>query len=203
VIRILRELKIETRRGVYEPAEDSHLLAKHAVACRGRVLEVGCGTGIVSLHCAAANPMNEVEGIDINPAAVQLARKNAEVNGIENAKFYESSFFSNTKGKYDWVLFNAPYLPTEEYEKVKGKVNFAFDGGKTGREVIEKFIELVPEHLNGGGGVLLVASSLSGIDEILRKFSGKGFAAKITDEQPLFFEKMYVISAFFNSFQTR
>ena len=203
MIRIDGKLKIETNEEVYEPAEDSFLLAKHAAKITGRVLEIGCGTGIVSLHCAASNQENAVEGVDVNPAAVSLAKKNAKTNGIKNARFYESDFFSNVTGKYDWILFNAPYLPTEDYERLKGKISFAFDGGKTGREVIERFIAEVPEHLEKGGGILLIVSSLSGTKEIIKKFREHGFDAKIIDEESLFFEKLYVISAFFNGFQPR
>jgi release factor glutamine methyltransferase len=198
---------LETSPDVYSPAEDSFLLARNATACRGRILEIGCGTGIVSLHCARANASNIVEGVDISNAAVVLANKNAKQNKIANARFYESDFFSNidTKAneKYDWILFNAPYLPTSEYEKVKGKINFAFDGGENGRDVIEKFIGLAPSHLKKGGSVLLIASSLSGIDEICKCFSEKGFNTEIIDEEHFFFEKLVVIRAIFNGFQPR
>ncbi|MEM4359103.1 MAG: class I SAM-dependent methyltransferase [Candidatus Bilamarchaeaceae archaeon] len=201
---MFEKIKIETAKDVYEPAEDSCLLAKHAIKCRGRILEIGCGTGIVSLYCAAAHNQNDVEGVDINEKAVALARKNAKANGIKNARFYVSDLFSKTKGKYDWILFNAPYLPTEEYEKLKGKINFAFDGGRTGRDVIEKFVSLAPAHLKAGGGVLLIASSLSGISEICKKFAENGFNAEIIDEESFFFEKLCVIKAcLFNISQSK
>lgn len=197
------EIQIETDSEVYRPAEDSFLFIKHAAKLKGRILEVGCGTGIVSLYCAASDSENTVEGVDINPAAVSLAQRNAELNRIKNVKFYESDLFSNVKGKYDWIIFNPPYLPTSQNEKIKGELNNAFDGGQKGREIMEKFIERAPRHLEKNGGVLLLVSNLSGKEEITGKFESVGLKAKIIDEEALFFEKLYVISAFFNSFQTR
>ena len=86
-------LKIKTLRDVYEPAEDSFLLAKHAKKLNGRILEVGCGCGIVSLECAFSNQKNIVEGVDINRKAVALAKENAKENKIKNARFYYSNLF--------------------------------------------------------------------------------------------------------------
>jgi len=197
------DIRIETDSNVYTPAEDSFLLLKHAVKLKGKILEVGCGTGIVSLYCARANPKNRVDGVDINPAAISISIKNTELNKVGNAAFYESDLFSNVKGKYDWIVFNPPYLPTDRKEKIRGNLNKAFDGGCLGSEVLEKFIDEVPEHLEKDGGILIIVSTAGGKDNILAKLKKSGFKAKIIDEEALFFERLYVISAFFNSFQTR
>jgi len=194
------EIRIDSAPDVYKPAEDSFLLLKHAVRLKGKILEIGCGTGIISIYCAAADPENTVGGVDINPAAVSLAQKNAKLNRIKNVKFYRSDLFSNVKGRYDWILFNTPYLPTKSDEKVEGQLNRAFDGGISGRELTEKFMMEAPEYLKNGGGILLVASSLSGKDELLAGLESNGLKAKIMDEEALFFERIYVIRAFFNSF---
>jgi len=197
------EIRIETDPNVYTPAEDSFLLLKHAIKLRGRILEIGCGTGIVSLYCAEADSKNKVEGVDINPGAVSLAKRNAKLNRIKNARFYKSDLFSNVKGRYDWIIFNTPYLPTQADEKINGEINRAFDGGNFGREVTERFIDEATKHLESRGGILLVVSSLSGKNKIINKLESVGLEPKIIDEEPLFFERIYVISAFFNSFQTR
>ncbi|MDD5760411.1 MAG: class I SAM-dependent methyltransferase, partial [Desulfobulbaceae bacterium] len=83
-------LAISVSSDVYEPAEDSFLLAKHAKVLKGRILEVGCGSGIVSLVNAKANPTNEALGADINPEAIRCAAANAKNNKIPNIKFMES-----------------------------------------------------------------------------------------------------------------
>ena len=56
---------------VYPPSEDSILLIESLDIRRGeKVLEIGCGSGVVSIHCAANGA--EVTSVDINPRAVEL-----------------------------------------------------------------------------------------------------------------------------------
>ena len=89
------EMDIESCEGVYEPAEDSLLLAR-SVRCGNRCLEIGCGTGIISIYCAMSGSM--VEAVDINPLAVKCASENAKRNAVHiTAK--ESDLFSNIAGR--------------------------------------------------------------------------------------------------------
>jgi len=192
-------LKIKTLRDVYEPAEDSFLLAKHAKKLNGRILEVGCGCGIVSLECAFSNQKNIVEGVDINRKAVALAKENAKENKIKNARFYYSNLFSKVKGKFDWIVFNPPYLPTAKEEKIRGKINLAFDGGRSGLEIIEKFARGALRHLKKNGGLLVIASSLAaegnGIEEAVRMLNKNGFKVDVIEEQSFFFERIALLRA--------
>lgn len=187
-------MKIETNDEVYVPAEDSFLLAKHAKKLRGKILEIGCGSGLVSLECAVSNKNNFVEGVDINPNAVELSKKNAKVNNIENVRFYQSDLFEKIKGKYDFVLFNPPYLPTDE-EKIKTKLNYAFDGGKSGLETIRKFIANVAKHVKKKGAVYIIASSQCGIEKVKLMFNKNDFKVDVIEEELFFFEKIALLKA--------
>ena len=62
--------------GVYEPAEDSWLMVNNLPDFKGSVLEIGCGSGIISLHLAQKG--NEVTAVDINPKAVEATKFNAK-----------------------------------------------------------------------------------------------------------------------------
>ncbi|MFA5077599.1 MAG: HemK2/MTQ2 family protein methyltransferase [Candidatus Micrarchaeia archaeon] len=188
-------LKLDVGEEVYEPAEDSFLLARHAELLRGRILDMGCGCGIQALACAKACAENLVVGVDINPRAVENSRANAEKNGAGNAEFLVSDLFSNVKGKFDAIVFNPPYLPTARSERLEGNANAAFDGGKDGRKVTDRFIREFPKYLKPGGKVLLVESSLAGIEKTLGKLRNAGFDAKVVDEERFFFEKIVVIEA--------
>lgn len=193
-------LKIKTTRDVYEPAEDSFLLAKYAKKLNGRILEIGCGCGIVSLECACSNSKNIVEGVDINKKAVKLARENAKENKIKNVRFYYSDFFSKVKGKFDWILFNPPYLPTAKEEKINGEINLAFDGGKSGLEKIKKFVKNASQYLKKDGGLLIIASNLTdkqkdGIEETIKILNKNGFKVDIIEEQSFFFERIALLRA--------
>ena len=68
----MEEIKIETFEGVYEPAEDSWMMCNYLPNDLGSVLEIGCGSGIISIHLAKKG--NLVTSVDINPKAVKAAK---------------------------------------------------------------------------------------------------------------------------------
>jgi len=182
---------------VYEPAEDSMLLAGCAAKLKGRVLDMGCGSGLVGLACAKGSPENRVVCADLNQGAVENARANAEQNRIANVEFVLTDLFSKIKKepKFDAIVFNPPYLPTAENERVRGKLNLAFDGGKNGRKVTDRFLAAFPRFLKKDGKLLLVESSLAGIEKTVAKLGGMGFGARILGEEKFFFERIVVIEA--------
>jgi release factor glutamine methyltransferase len=188
-------LQLEVFPEVYEPAEDSFLLAKCAKELRGRILDMGCGCGIQGLACARADPANRVLGVDLNPRAVENAKLNAKRNGIKNAEFLEGDLFSNVRGKFDAIVFNPPYLPTEREERVRGKLNLAFDGGKNGRKVTDRFLKEFPAFLKKRGTLLMIESSLAGIEKTVGILGKRGFSAKVLGEEKFFFERIVAIGA--------
>ncbi len=188
-------LNLSITDNVYPPAEDSFLLAEGAENLAGKVLEVGCGSGIASLCCAKARPSNDVLGVDINPEAVLCARKNAEANSIGNARFKRSDLFSGVRGAFDAILFNPPYLPTSEAELLEGPLNHAFDGGPDGRVVLERFLAGFDRRLKPGGTLLLVQSSLNDERKTLRSLRSLGYRPKAVREERFFFERLFLIKA--------
>ena len=74
------DLIIDTCSEVYLPDEDSFMLALAAKGLKGKILEIGCGSGIVSL--SAAKTADLVIGVDINPAAISCSRKNSISNNL-------------------------------------------------------------------------------------------------------------------------
>lgn len=187
--------EIEVFPSVYEPAEDSFLLARHAIKLKGRILEIGCGSGIVALSNAKQNPKNEVVGVDINSDAVNCASKNAKLNNIKNVKFMKSNLFSELSEsmKFNVILFNPPYLPTTPQEKVIGKLNAAFDGGRDGRKVFDKFLSQFDKYLGSNGIVLLIQSSLNNLKKTEQILEKKGFKIEILESESFFFERLYLL----------
>jgi len=184
---------------VYEPAEDSFLLATYASSLNGSILEIGCGSGIVSLSAAQANPKNTVLGVDINPRAVKCASANAAANGIKNASFLLSDLFSEIPAaqKFDFILFNPPYLPTTRKERLLSpEENAAYDGGATGLNVFKKFILGAPGHLADGGKVAVIATSLgNGVEKTIALLEARVGSAQILAEEKFFFEKLALVEA--------
>jgi release factor glutamine methyltransferase len=191
--------------GVYAPREDSLLLAFAVRSlARGRVLDIGTGSGIASIAAAQKPVVVSVTAVDVNPDALECAQANAEALGVDGKiVFLESDLFSALGGeKFDCICFNPPYLPTSEEEHVKGGLDAAFDGGPDGRRVTDAFIPQAKAHLNAGGIVLLVSSSLAdsagegnGNAETLGKLEAEGFKCEILVSQKFSFEELAVISA--------
>lgn len=189
-------LCLEVVPEVYEPSDDSFLLMKRAKDLKGSVLDVGCGSGIQSLANASENPGNSVTGVDINPRAVECSRYNAKLNKIENAGFSQSDLFEKIPKKtFDGIIFNPPYLPTSRQEKIKGDINHAFDGGRDGRLVVDRFLLEFEKHLSLDGTLLLLQSSLNGLEKTERVLENQDFEMRILEEASFFFEKLYVIEA--------
>ena len=187
---------INTDDNVYVPAEDSYLLADNLEIKEGQsVLEIGTGSGIVAMY--ASRLTDSITVTDINFDACLLAEKNFNDNGIENVEILFGNMFEPVKDrKFDVILFNTPYLPTEDDEVLDDTINYAFDGGLNGRKVIDVFLDEVGNHLNDGGIVQMIQSSLSGNEETLDRFDEMGFIAEIAASEHFFFEDITLINAY-------
>lgn len=192
----MQDFKINIDDNVYIPAEDSYLLADNLDIKQGQsVLEIGTGSGIVAMY--ASRLTDNITVTDINFDACELARKNFEDNGIENIEILFGNLFEPVKNrKFDVILFNTPYLPTEEDEVLDDTINYAFDGGLNGRKVINLFLNEVGNHLNDNGIVQIIQSSLSGNEETLEKLDQLGFVSEIAAKEHFFFEDITLINAY-------
>ena len=162
---------------IYMPEEDSFLLAKFVREyAKGKVLDIGCGSGI--LMEVALEKTKDVIGVDIDKEAVEYCKK-------KKLNVSYSDLFENVKEKFDLIVFNPPYLPEDE---IKDK---DLIGGKHGYELIEKFFNEVDKFLNKNGKILILFSSLTNknkVDEIIKK----KFKFKLLKEESYFFEKLFV-----------
>lgn len=195
------KFEFETDEMVYEPSDDSFLLVENLDINSGdKVLEIGTGSGIIAMY--ASKVADEVIATDINFNAIELAEKNLKINNIQNVKLLFGDLFEPLKSepkenqKFDVILFNTPYLPTEDHEILEDNLNHAFDGGQDGRKVIDPFLNQVKNHLNEGGRVQLIQSSLSNVDETILKLEKLGFLTEITDSERFFFEEIVLITGF-------
>ena len=188
-----RDADLATRRGlddavVYQPAEDSGLLAEAAVAeAHGRVLEVGTGSGWVAQQIAEKRGVEAV-GSDLNPHAARQAHE----RGVEGIVADLLSPFRAEA--FDTVCFNPPYLPTDPDNEWDDWMERALSGGKSGRALIEPFLDDVGRVLAPGGVVLLVVSSLTGYDEVLILAEDAGFSPEPVVEESFPFETLTVLA---------
>jgi release factor glutamine methyltransferase len=187
-------MEFQTCEKVYEPAEDTFLLAENLkVKKTDRVLEIGTGTGIIAI--LTSKIAENVIAVDINKYAVECTLKNSKLNQSD-IDIRLGDLFDSTEGeKFDLILFNTPYLPTDEDERIDDELEAAWDGGPDGRLVINRFIEDLPTHLNPKGRVQLVQSSLADNEETIGRLIEKGFEVSITASERYFFEEVVVLTA--------
>ena len=183
-------------REVYEPAEDSFLFAQNLHVEKDKsILDMGTGSGILAI--LAAQKAKEVIAVDINPYAVRCTKVNAKQNRLQDKIVcVQADLFSAFRGvKFDLVLFNAPYLPSEEGEACSW-IERSWTGGASGRDVIDRFISDVPQFLLADGRVLLMQSTLAGVQETLERFEARGFRARVLASLALpFFETLKLVEA--------
>ena len=149
------------------------------------MLEVGCGSGVVSIHCTRCGA--SVVCGDINPRAVELATRNARANGVEiGARI--TDVYSGVDGVFDTIVFNLPYLPTEDDA---GPLAVAWNGGRDGLGPLPKLLDGAKDHLAPGGRIVIVTSSLMDQERLSEILSG--FSTEVLAELPLFFEMLRVL----------
>lgn len=171
---------------VYAPSDDSFLLLKNVEVLPGRsFLEIGCGTGLVALHAAKNGAI--VTATDINPYAIECARRNAARNDLRMTVIL-TDLFEKVVGNYDVIAFNPPYLPEETTST--SWIERSWTGGREGSEVSVRFMDSAWKHLAPGGRIYLILSSLGGLTTVL-KSSKERYASELLEEKHMFFESVY------------
>lgn len=139
-----------TQEGVLIPRPETEILVERAQNIlkdidSPKIVEIGVGSGIISVMLAVLIKKIEIVAVDINEKALELAKKNAKKHGVENKiTFIKSDLFENIPmHNYDMVISNPPYiannykLPTN----VKYEPTNALFGGKVGDELLKKIID--------------------------------------------------------------
>lgn len=144
-----------------------------------KVLDMGCGSGVLGLTLAAERPGWQVILADVSEDALALAKENAVALGIGNARLLRSDLFSAIEGEFDGIVANLPYVPESERASLSREVMhdpaLALFGGADGLDVIRRFIPKAFSHLKPGGWMVLEIGhdQASQVEEILRS---SGFA---------------------------
>lgn len=120
------------------------------------ICDLGTGTGAIALALASELPQASVVGVDFQTGAVELATRNAEANGVTNAQFLKSDWFSALTGQsFDVIVSNPPYIEEASPYLNEGDVRFepktALTSGVDGLHDIKHIISTSPMFLNKGG----------------------------------------------------
>jgi release factor glutamine methyltransferase len=181
-------MQLKVLDSVYEPREDSHLMQKE-VQSRAKdkhVLDMGTGSGIQAISASLASA-KEVWAVDVNPKAVDCAKENAKKNKVE-VKVIQSDLFKKVpKHKFDLLVFNPPYLPSDGSND-----DIRWSGGYQGLEVTIEFFKQAKPFFAKGAEILFIFSSHAnqvGLKDFLKR---EGFKLKVVASKRIFFEEIFV-----------
>lgn len=122
-----------------------------------RMLDVGCGSGVIGLSLAAARQDCSITLVDISSEALQLTRKNAERLCLSNVTIFESDLFSEVQGAFDFIVANLPYVAESESlvmaPELKHDPALALFSGADGLDLLRSFIPVAISFLKPGGEI--------------------------------------------------
>lgn len=187
-------LRIAVGPGVFVPRRRTEFLVGRAVelAAPGALcVDLCCGSG-----AAAAVLLDRVEGAevhasDVEPAAVDCARRNVEPRG---GRVYEGDLFAplppELRGRVDVLVANVPYVPTGDIGLLPPEARdheplVTLDGGPDGLDVLRRVAAGAPEWL-APGGHLLVETGERQADRAVEAVSAHGLAARIVTCEELY-----------------
>lgn len=120
---------------------------------KGRILDFGCGAGVIGSYIARNFEYDELEMIDDDVFAVLSAQKNIEDNKIPYTEAYLSNGLGEVEERYNWIVSNPPF----------------HQGIKTEYSVTERFLAEAKEHLKLSGKLLIVANEFLSYEVILKE----------------------------------
>jgi release factor glutamine methyltransferase len=117
-----------------------------------RILDIGCGSGVVAIALAKERPASEIVAVDISQAALSCALENAKRHGVgERIEFRRSDVYSGLRQgeTFDLIVSNPPYMRTDEWETLDREIREyepreALIGGEEGIDVHIKIMEGAP-----------------------------------------------------------
>lgn len=184
-------LEFKTTAAALIPRHDTEVLVSVALRvspAAGSVLDIGSGSGCVAIVLAKHLPAAAVVSVDISAEALELARRNADLNGV-TVDFRQGSLFGPVEdGRFDLIVSNPPYIPAAHIATLEPEVRefepqAALDGGADGLDFYRLIIPAAPGHLNNGGWLLVeVGAGQSGA--VTEMFTKNGFSAIFSAKDP-------------------
>jgi release factor glutamine methyltransferase len=137
-----------------------------------RMLELGTGSGAISVALATESPQTQIVATEISPAALAIARRNACRHGVSKGiRFLQGDLFTaldqEHENDFDLVVSNPPYIPRGEISNLEAEVSrweprAALDGGVDGLNFYRLIAQEAPNYLRQGGVVAVEIGATMG-----------------------------------------
>ena len=120
-------------------------------------LDLCTGSGCLAILMAHAFPNATVDGADISPPALEVARRNVDAYGLaEQVRLVESDVFSGLQGRrYDLIISNPPYVTSASMAALPPEYRqepvLALAAGDDGLDVVRRILQDARQHLKPGG----------------------------------------------------
>lgn len=151
-------------------------LAREPLGSSSTVLDLCTGSGLVAVRAALSGA--QVVAADVSWRALISTRLNARLNGVR-VRTRRGDLFAAVPGeRFDLIVTNPPYLPSREEPPARGLAR-AWEAGPSGRLFIDRICAQAPEHLNPGGVLLLLHSSLCGEQASVESLRERGLETSV------------------------
>lgn len=186
-----RGLHITVDPGVFVPRRRTEHLVELAVELAPPhpvIVELCCGAAPVAAALANELDPAELHAADIDPAAVNCARRNITRGEVHQGDLY-TPLPPNLRGRVDILIANAPYVPTEAIglmppEARLHEPHLALDGGADGLDIQRRVAEQAPDWLTTGGH-LLIETSRTQAPRTAEAFTRNGLQAHVSTSDEL------------------
>jgi len=162
---------IFTEKGVFIPRAETELMALQAVRKLKNfdnpyILEIGCGTGAISISIASGIRKAKIVATDISRRAVKLCKKNIDYHNLSGRINVVCAdllgCFVNSE-KFDMIITNPPYIPENNLKQIDGVVKrepvLALNGGVGGAQIINEILKFSFDKLKNGGLIFIEIDS--------------------------------------------
>ena len=167
--------------GVFRPRSDSWMLARRLrdeLEPGASVADVCTGSGVLAVSAAMAGA-GDVTAVDVSRRAALTARLNARLNGV-SVRALRGDLLEPLAGRrFDLIVSNPPYVPAEDDELPTSGPQRAWDAGRDGRALLDRICARAADHLQPGGTVLIVHSSVCGEDRTIEMLAERGLSAEV------------------------
>lgn len=172
--------------GVFRPRSDTWMLAglvhREDRIPGGDALDLCTGSGALAVAAGQAGART-VTAVDVSRRSVLAARVNGMLNRVEVRPLRGDLFEPLDGRRYDAIVANPPYLPSTRERLPDSGAERAWEGGSDGRALLDRVTAGAADHLRRGGVLLLVQSSICGVDRTLQGLAETGLGAEVVERR--------------------